>query len=261
MKISVIVPFWNAARWILRCLCSLQNQTGDFEFVIVDDGSTDGGRIVAESFAADDRRFRVMGNRRKKGVSGARNTGIDAATGEWITFLDADDEMLPGAFDAFRAVIEADPRANIHQLNHLRYYTEIDKLTMKLSCTNDGGVYGFGNLPRCWYYVWNKIIRREFLADIRFDERLLYGEDSLFALECFAKDGYIHHGDGYLAAVKHRFDNKQSLSHIKTPDDIRMQIRAHEEFFDRQTDPAIQADLCGIIASQWNDALAKRLKR
>ena len=137
--ISVIVPYWNAGKWIGRCTESLIRQTGDFEFIMVDDFSTDN-----PVFEKDDR-FILLKNQHSKGVSGARNTGIEAAHGEWITFLDADDELMPDAYKLFSVAIMRDPEAVMHQLNHLRYYTKINKTALKY--TNREGEYIVPHLP------------------------------------------------------------------------------------------------------------------
>ena len=147
--ISVIVPYKDAAKWIERCAKSLKQQTDDFEFIFVDDHSEDNGEEILREIA--DSRFMLMKNHRHPGVSGARNTGLDIARGDWITFLDADDEMLPGGLDTYLEVIAADPDANIHQLNHLRYYPSIDKLTMKYP--NEEGAYTSKELPQIWFGV------------------------------------------------------------------------------------------------------------
>lgn len=256
MKISVVVPFWNSEQWLDRCLASLKAQGGDFEFIIVDDHSTDSGREIAEKYWRKDKRFILVTNERTKGVSGARNTGIDHASGEWITFLDADDELLPDAYSIFKSVISQDTRANIHQMNHMRYYTAIDKLAMKYA--NYGGVYGFGNLPQHWFGVWNKLYKREFLT-VRFVEGLQYGEDGLFILECLIKDNYLHHAEYGKVAIKHRFDNKKSLSHVKTAEDIYAQIQAYGDLFIRQTDKIIRQDIAQEIANLWGIRMIKAL--
>ena len=160
--ISVIVPYWNAGKWIGRCTDSLMKQTGDFEFILVDDMSDD-----SPAFEHDER-FILTENRHTKGVSGARNTGIEAAHGEWITFLDADDEMLPDAYEIFQRVIKRDPEAVMHQLNHVRYYTSIRKTALKYA--NKEGRYDAAHLPAMWFGVWNKLYKREFIQDIRFQE-------------------------------------------------------------------------------------------
>lgn len=245
--ISVIIPYWNAAKWIGRCVDSLK-QPGDFEFILVNDKSKDDGEQIAREHAGDDERFVFVDNKHKKGVSGARNTGIETASGEWITFLDADDEMLPGAYDTFMTAIKSDNKAKMHQLNHRRYYTAINKL--KLKYANDGGWYDLKALPDVWWSIWNKLYKRSFVKDVRFNESLQYGEDGLFILECLAKDGRIHHADRYLTAVKHRFDNPQSLSHVKTDKDIIKQIHAYEKFMQKQDDE-LKAVVCQELQKLW----------
>ena len=92
-KISVIVPVYNAEQWLRDALASLQAQTyAGFEAILVDDGSTDGSAEICHSICERDGRFRLL-RQENAGVSAARNAGIDAALGEWIAFMDADDVM------------------------------------------------------------------------------------------------------------------------------------------------------------------------
>lgn len=257
MKISVIVPFWNSEAWIGRCCESLLKQDGDFEFILVDDKSTDNGKAIVHEYCTKDTRFRLYGNIHGKGVSGARNTGLDHATGEWVTFLDADDELMPNAYKAYRHVIAEDDRANIHQMSHARYKTALNYTT--ISSVHEG-IYCFGKLPNWWFGVWNKLYRREFLNGIRFDENLQYGEDGMFALETFIKDDYIHCGSEKLIAVKHRFDNKGSLSKVKTADDVFRQLQAYEQFYAKQTRKIVRIELAQIIADLWGHRLIKGIQ-
>jgi glycosyltransferase involved in cell wall biosynthesis len=91
--LSIVVPLFNKSRYIRRALDSIANQTfGDFEVIIVNDGSTDGGENIAASYP--DTRFRLI-NQENEGPGAARNAGIAEAAGELIAFLDADDEWLP----------------------------------------------------------------------------------------------------------------------------------------------------------------------
>lgn len=254
--ISVIVPYWNSEQWIGRCVRSMKTNDGDFQFIMVNDHSDDKGEQVARDAAAGDERFLFIDNRNMRGPSGARNAGIEVAAGEWITFIDADDEMLPDAYRVYADEIRQ-AEANIHQLNHLRYYTATGKTRMKYG--NDGGWYKIKEPPELWCGVWNKIFRAEFLQEIRFDESLSYGEDGMFVLECLARDGRIHHGSRHMVAVLHRFDNKQSLSHIKTVDDLILQAHRYEKFMLRQTDPEIKLMVCREIAKIWEKMMTRLL--
>ena len=257
--ISVVVPYKNAAKWIRRCAESLKAQEGDFEFIFVDDFSPDESRSIVKGIADD--RFRLAENYMGPGVSGARTTGIAEANGEWVTFLDADDEMLPHAYAAFTMAIDADPEADIHQFNHKRYYTALDRLVVKYA--NDEGRYTAKDLgdAKVWFGVWNKLIRRSFLIDncIGFDTGLQYGEDGLFMLECIAKAGFVHNADRRLMTVKHRFDNKESLSHMKKPEDIVLQVDKYMQFMLRQKDPVMRLAVCDELVRLWGSKSIRRL--
>lgn len=252
--ISIVVPYRNAAEYLDRCCESLAKLGGDYEFVFVDDNhdpeSITRDKAVIVKYADFDKRFHLYINNRTPGVSGARNTGIDYALGEWITFLDADDEILPVAERAFRAALKAD--ANVHQINHKRYYPDKNRLAVKYR--NLGGWYDIENLPAAWYGVWNKLFRAEFLWTnyIRFQEGLQYGEDGLFVLYCLAADNRIHHADVDLFAVQHNFYNKASLSKKKTPADVIDQIHAYERFLLGQTDNRIRRAVCEEIGLLWS---------
>lgn len=97
--ISVVIPAWNAAATIERALDSVFKQThADFEVLVVDDGSTDSTAEIVQFHAHRDPRVRLI-TIDHAGPGAARNAGIAAATGEWIVFLDADDEYTPRAFE------------------------------------------------------------------------------------------------------------------------------------------------------------------
>lgn len=94
-EISVIVPVYNTAKYLEPCLRSIATQTfGNFEVIIIDDGSTDESLSIAEAFADSDTRFKVI-SQKNSGPSCARNTGLEKATGKWISFVDSDDIAAP----------------------------------------------------------------------------------------------------------------------------------------------------------------------
>ena len=94
MKVSVVIPVYNVISFLERCVNSVLRQTyKDLEIILVDDGSTDGSGELCDKIATSDTRIRVI-HQENQGLSGARNTGILQARGEYIAFLDSDDEWL-----------------------------------------------------------------------------------------------------------------------------------------------------------------------
>lgn len=249
--ISVIVPYKNSKEWIGRCIESLKKQTADAEFILINDHSNDDGDQLVKEMVKGDPRFCLMNNKGKAGVSGARNTGIEVSSSTWITFLDADDEMLPDGLDVYKHLRSQDKKARIHQANHLRYYAKIDKTALKYA--NEAGTYGIDNLPVVWCMVWNKLYRRDLLInnDIRFDESMRYGEDELFNLDCLAVEKKIHHGPKQMSVVKRHFDNPKSLARIKNEKDLLKQSQVLEKFIKNHTDPEIRKLTCMLLSEHW----------
>ena len=94
MKVSVIIPVYNVKPYLERCVQSVLNQTyKDLEIILIDDGSTDGSGELCDQLSLTDRRIRTI-HQNNQGLSGARNSGIQDATGDYIIFLDSDDEWL-----------------------------------------------------------------------------------------------------------------------------------------------------------------------
>ena len=94
-KVSVIIPVYNVEQYLNRCIDSVLNQTyKDFEIILVDDGSTDKSGEICDVYAEKDSRITVI-HKENGGLSDARNFGIDAARGDFLTFLDSDDYFHP----------------------------------------------------------------------------------------------------------------------------------------------------------------------
>ncbi len=97
--VSLVIPVFNAGKYLAECLTSIQEQTfGDFEVTVVDDGSTDSSLAIAESVCKSDHRFKLV-KPGHGGVSKARNTGINLSRGKYIGFVDADDCLYPEALE------------------------------------------------------------------------------------------------------------------------------------------------------------------
>mgnify|MGYP000944870498 CR=1 FL=1 len=98
-KISIIVPVYNVEDFLPRCIDSILNQTySNFELILINDGSTDKSGEMCDFYASKDNRIKVI-HKINGGVSSARNRGLDNSTGDWITFVDADDYIVENSLE------------------------------------------------------------------------------------------------------------------------------------------------------------------
>ncbi len=108
-KVSVVVPVYNVKDYLKKCVDSILAQTErDLELLLIDDGSTDGSSGLCEEFSKSDPRVRVI-HQENKGLGGARNTGIKAASGDWLLLVDSDDWIEP---ETLQKALEAGEREN-----------------------------------------------------------------------------------------------------------------------------------------------------
>ena len=260
--ISVIVPFWNAEPWIERCVNSLKRQRGNFEFILVDDSSDDAGARIAHDLIEDDERFSDYCITPHKGVSDARNAGLLMSKGEWITFLDADDVLQLNAYRKFLKILSEDPKAFIHQANHLRYYEKAERLDLKYP--NRPGKYDMQHLPKSYSMVWNKLFYGAVARHINFVHGLQFGEDEIYVLEYLAQlkkhqvEDYIH-CSSEVTVVKH-LENKESLSHIhhKKEESLLRQIKELTAFLKKHKDPEVRKMVLGILSDHWSSKVYEK---
>ena len=132
---SIVVPLHNKGPFLERTLRSIAIQEGsDFEVIVVDDGSTDNGPEIAEHFDLLTGRLRLI-RKKNGGASSARNAGISAALYDYVVLLDADDELLPGALNAYSEMIEQFPECGAYGLGFFikRNNTCLEKKQLAIS--------------------------------------------------------------------------------------------------------------------------------
>lgn len=104
--VSVVIPIYNVETYLHQCLDSVVNQTfGNLEIILVDDGSIDGCGAICDEYAGKDSRFRVL-HTDNRGLASARNTGLEAATGEYIFYIDSDDWIEPVTIESLLSTAE-----------------------------------------------------------------------------------------------------------------------------------------------------------
>ncbi|WP_265447733.1 glycosyltransferase [Flexivirga meconopsidis] len=165
-RLSVVVPFYGVQDYIGDCLASVRDQSfRDIEVLMVDDGSPDGSRAIAEEYAAQDSRFRLI-TRENGGLGPARNTGTEQAVGEYLTFVDSDDLIAQQAFE--RMVGCLDRTGSSFVLCNARRFSRTSGVrqswTHQKICAKPRlgtHIYEFPELIRD-RMVWNKVYRRSF---------------------------------------------------------------------------------------------------
>ena len=184
-KTSIIIPCYKAVVTLRRAVASaLEGAPEDLQLLLVDDGSPDETGALCDELAAGDPRITAL-HRPNGGAGAARNTGLDAARGDWVLFLDADDELLPGLWDALDKTPVTDEdmvlfglrRASAPQNDVLAplpegYYRGLAALEPALPAL----LFDTGLLAA----PYPKLFRRSTLGDLRFEETLKINEDVLF---------------------------------------------------------------------------------
>lgn len=189
-EISVIVPVYKAESHINRCVDSILAQTfTGFELILVDDGSPDRSGAICDEYACKDSRVRVV-HKPNGGVSSARNAGLDAAKGNWITFVDSDDyiaeaylaDLYAPTYDlVIGSYAEVLPFENTTTPLILQAFTcdllDTEQVQRLIKC----------NEKKWIYCCWGRLYRRSIIENnhIRFDTRYYSGEDTVFMAEYF----------------------------------------------------------------------------
>lgn len=189
-KVSVIVPVYNAEKYIDECIQSVLNQSySNVELILINDGSKDQSGTICEAYASKCENV-IYKYQENSGVSAARNAGLDLAAGEYVAFVDSDDKIKKEMISLLVEAIEsADADLSICGFEVLRSngveLREIDNAVV--SGQNEIAEYfAMHFLEGVASSVWAKLYKRE-LVSHRFDTSITMGEDLLFNLECIKK--------------------------------------------------------------------------
>ena len=186
IKYSIIVPVYNAQRYIERCINSvfLQTET-NWELILIDDGSKDGSGEICQRFAALDTRVKYL-YQENKGVSAARNKGLDIACGEWITFMDSDDWVEPFHLATFNKQVEKNVDLCINSFIIDLYYgvRTFNYLDSVSKNKNESLDLFLGPLKAHSQFLWIKAFKSSIINKygLRFDVSVSLGEDNIFIL-------------------------------------------------------------------------------
>ena len=209
--ISVIVPVYNVGRYLPEFLDSMLAQTcGDFELLLVDDGSADASLEILQCYAAKDDRLRVF-HKENGGVALARNFGLEYARGTYIGFVDPDDAVLPQYLERlYAALAQQDTPMAVCGFREVWGAQMVQALSVAVPeepvCTITTADYAYGKTGSC-SQCWRVLYRREVLQQVRFDPGLSVGEDSVFFLQAFLKAGRFAYRPEKLYLYRQRQDS------------------------------------------------------
>lgn len=211
-KISIIIPVYNADKYLENCLDSILCQTyTNFELILINDGSQDMSFQICEHYEKSDSRIRLY-NQKNSGASSARNKGLSLATGKYVIFIDSDDlldkdmlEFLINNAKAEKADISVcGYRVRTIDNKEIKYYDSQQRKTLNMEQTiiefllNDG--FGIG--------LWNKLFKRKLLQDIVFSTDIIINEDKKFIF------------DAILNSKRNIFVDKCKYNYIKRDNSI-----------------------------------------
>jgi len=253
-KISVIIPVYNAERYLKKCLDSLLEQTfQDYEVIIINDGSKDSSGEICEEYKKLNSKIQVI-HQENQGVSKARNTAIEKAQGEWLFFLDADDELFKNSLETLyshtKGVDIVIGECVVYSTEGRVIFTPPKTFIEHLDKNST-----FKLLYRPYFiyqgYLCNKLYKRTILTDnnIRFNEKISFGEDKLMIVEYMShcKNStytsqpvykYYRREESAMNSINISFNRKyissfhaevESCNYISTVKDIKKEIREYAQ--------------------------------
>lgn len=212
--VSIVVPVYNKAEYLNNCIESLVRQNySNIEILLIDDGSTDGSGAICDQWSKLDRRIKTI-HQQNKGVSAARNLGIDKSVGEYITFVDADDTILDTAISTMVAGIKNN-KSDI-------WISGLD-LNLWSLCGYDLSKY---LLRKRKVAVWGSIYKTALACQVRFPEKLTNSEDFVYFFLISLRAVSISGSEN--SVYEYNLSAKDSLSEIVSIQKLNSSLQALE---------------------------------
>lgn len=188
--ISIVIPVYNAERYITECVDSVCNQSCSYiEIILIDDGSKDASGKICDQYARNDSRVKVV-HKTNGGVSSARNVGIETSIGEYVMFVDSDDSLEPNAVRLLFDIICKKKDIDFIASAYYDIYSDGTKRIKQIS-ENDTEILEtelssyFAKHYLLFTTPWAKLYKKKIISDnkLRFDETVKYGEDMIFNMQ------------------------------------------------------------------------------
>lgn len=234
-KISLIIPIYNAEKYLAECLASVKAQSfGDFECLCVNDGSTDASAQIIEKLAQKDPRFCLI-NQKNCGCSMARNKGIEVAQGEYLAFLDQDDLLHPQALETLFYLIEkykSDVAAfeyqNVAENFKLERVEPVDLNALQERVIENLWDDFFDKRKGASIVIWTKLYKKEAVKDLWFPQNVQPAEDTIYTLQVIHKakkmvktdKPLLFYRDSATSVMNRGITNKYVQSHLRACETI-----------------------------------------
>lgn len=255
-KVSIVIPVYNAEKYLNKCVDSLLNQTyKNIEIILVNDGSKDSSPSICDKYKEKDKRIKVI-HKKNAGVSSARNDGIKTAKGDWVTFVDADDWVE-------KNYVEYLLKNGVENNSEITLTTYPYKVTDNKKEENDDTpewvktIPGYEAAKMMLYYKivissWSKMFRKDFLDKnhILFEKDLSYGEGFDFVIHSMinAKSVTISNKKIY----NYRVDNVSSAMTVFKEKLVTGSIDSQESIHNRIEKKFKNDSLLDELMKAWN---------
>ena len=192
MKLSIIIPIYNVENTLRRCLDSVISQNiDDCEIILVDDGSTDNSGIIADEYEYKHQSITIY-HKVNGGLSDARNYGLDRMNGDYVTFVDSDDELSPNTLGPLLNILHNHPEYDILEYSVLQNPGEHDETFLDLGNHIYPNALDWlitNGTKHCW--MCNKIFKSNLFTQLRFPDNILRFEDMWMMNKLLALKPYI----------------------------------------------------------------------
>ena len=275
VKISVIVPIYNVEKYLDRGIRSILNQTfKNFELILVNDGSTDNSLSICDKYKRNDKRVKLI-NKDNEGVSASRNLGIKISTGEFIMFVDPDDELEEDAIEYLYSLIQS-YNADIACYKMKTYKNNI--LNSNINIDEEIRVYYAEEIIReqankgvFLHSSCNKLYSKSVVNDTRFNENIRYAEDALFNFNILSDSNVVVMSN--LQKYNYYINQTSTVSKFneKRIDVLKAQCEIYELLenrYNKYMDNVTRDIICStisiiidmVVANQFNKDILLKLK-
>ncbi len=263
-KISVVVPVFNVEDYLCACIESIINQSfRDLEIILVNDGSTDSSLDICNTFSARDQRITVI-NQKNTGLSGARNSGIKAARGEYILFVDSDD-FIENTLHEITEKLNQFNNTDVMFLEAFKYFdgriTSLGDRYIESEINNQSKEHVLNHLstrPKYPASAWSKLIRRKLITENNiifpiglFSEDLYWTADLLLNAEKFSycNSNYYFYRQNRSNSITNVFDSYKFECILNF-------VKKYAYRYDKETMNAYECCMLSFAAYEYTIALS-----